>query len=54
MPDPSTQLRWKITGSLVGSGLLSWLSALALTRVGATALQLPEGAEIAAVETVVE
>lgn len=52
MVDPASQLRWKIAGSLVGSGLVSWLSALALTRVGAEALRLPEGAEIAAVETV--
>lgn len=49
MAELSNQNRWKIAGALVGSGALSWLSALALTRVGAAALALPEGAELAAI-----
>ncbi len=52
MAELPPHLRWKIAGALVGSGLLSWISALALTRVGAAALALPEGAELAAIEAV--
>lgn len=50
MAELPPQLRWKIAGALVGSGLLSWISALALTRVGAAALALPEGAALVALE----
>ena len=42
-PAPS---KWTIAGVLTGASLLSWLSALAVTRVAAGMLALPDDAEI--------
>ena len=43
-PAPS---KWTIAGVLTGAAMLSWLSALAVTRIASGMLALPDGAEIA-------
>ncbi len=38
--------RWTAAGLFIGVGLLSWLSAMGVSRMGARMLALPEGAEL--------
>jgi general secretion pathway protein C len=41
-----TQAQWKIAGSFLLVAMSSWLTGLGVTRVGASALRMPEGAKL--------